>query len=253
MPSPPPMSMKPKLDEILATRRPNGADDADPEIAAALERARAHAETREQLEAEEAFDQAIADALGKVEPPESLRAALMAGAGETVTDEGGATRQKAWWRHPVFLSVAAVLVAVVIVGISLAPATAEAEITDFYAHVTDHFEKTHRETAVEFSEDDHGAVQDWLEAQNSPVPDKLPAEVLAFEIVGAYSISWRDEEVSVLSLRKNGDPHHLYIIEHHVFDPDDVPDERNQLRHDGFSLEAWKGDDHLHVMVMVSR
>lgn len=64
---------------LLAARRPNGADDADPAIAEALAVLRQHPESAAWVRAEQDLDQQVVAQLRRVMPPPDLKERLLAG------------------------------------------------------------------------------------------------------------------------------------------------------------------------------
>ena len=65
---------------ILSARRPGGDDDAEPEVAAALEAAKSDAALAEWSEKQTAVDTTISRSLRAVQPPAGLRDRILAGA-----------------------------------------------------------------------------------------------------------------------------------------------------------------------------
>ena len=84
---------------ILQARRPDGADDAEPRFAEALEQARRDPALAAWLAREQAFDAAVAEKLRSTQPPAGLREAILAGA--------KVSRPLPFWRRTQTLAMAA--------------------------------------------------------------------------------------------------------------------------------------------------
>ena len=95
---------------ILQARRPNGHDDADPQVAAALAQARHDPVLAAWLAKQQAFDASIAAQLRTLAPPAEPRAAILSGA--------RVNRPVPFWRTPAMLGLAAsgVLILGVVAG-----------------------------------------------------------------------------------------------------------------------------------------
>jgi hypothetical protein len=186
---------------ILRAYRPDGQDAGDPLFAEALVQARHDPALRRWLEREQAVDTEISRALCTVAPPPALRETILMGA------RAGRT-QRAWWREPVWLSAAALLVILASVGgwwfnrsVSrpVGGELASFLLRDVAEHGPEH---TGHQPAL-------AAIQSALEESGSHLAAR--ASALQLPAHGCRTIHFAGREIFEVCFERNGAWYHLYV------------------------------------------
>jgi hypothetical protein len=185
---------------ILQAYRP-GAGPEDPEVLAALQEAARNPELARWFAEEQAFDRAIAAHLEAIPAPFGLRTRILAGAVSPVE-----SRPWSW-----FVKLAAV-VALLFLFVQVAGlfrASAPAGIQD-YAREMVSFVRI--PPALEMESSDLSAIKNWLAKKNA-APTDIPPRLAALQPVGCRVLSFRDQEVTLICFRREGNRlAHLFVV-----------------------------------------
>ena len=220
---------------ILQARRPDGSDDAEPRFAEALEQARRDPVLAEWLAREQAFDTAVAGKLRAVQPPESLRAAILAGS--------RMSRPVPFWRKPQVLALAAC--GVLLFGlVALWPASrASVESTDQLALgvMNEVGSDAHREAMPHA----RGALGALLADSGRRLSAGVPLEFAALKADGCRSLKIGGRDVMEVCFQRGG-TFHLYVARREDFDGETEPMFRER---GGVASVAWADAKHAYVLV----
>jgi hypothetical protein len=226
---------------ILQGYRPDGADAGDTTFSAALEQTRTDPAMHDWFVREQAFDRAISAKLGQIQPPPSLREAILAGG--RVTSLG--LTQRRWWQHPVFMAAAASIAVLFALGLALWPkaAIASPDLANFALADSMH-DEMHGGHG-----DDTAALQAILSDPSSRLSWGLPVDFEALRTAGCRTVSLADRPVLEVCFKRNGAWFHCYIARRADFPAlaaalTPVLTDRN-----GASIASWADAAHLFVVV----
>lgn len=198
------------IDEIrlhLSARRPDGQDDADPVIAAALAKAAAEPELAAWADAEKHSDSALSAKLRQIQPPPGLRDTILAGA--RVGRGGGLSgwfNRKAWrnFGNSELLAVAAIvlLLAVAVAWNHFSGTKPDANWQYFAATEVAQIENS--EVSLDKFVSTMPQIHEYLKEKTCPLPGTLPASVRQFKILGCRTAMWRGEPMSIVCFAMSG-------------------------------------------------
>jgi hypothetical protein len=154
---------------LLTARRPNGADDADPQMAEALAFARRDPELTQWLAREVAADSALAGKFRSFQPPADLKERILAGR-KVVHFPTAMVRRRVW------LAASAAMFALVL-GLA---AFLWRQQTPTLASVKEHLAEFLEEDwdhAFDLSNAEFGTIRDWLAAQPKAVKFDVPGSL----------------------------------------------------------------------------
>lgn len=222
---------------ILRAYRPQGQDARDPHFAAALEQARLDPALGQWFAREQAFDSAIAQRLGTVEPPAHLRASILAGA--------RASRSSRWWRLGIPLAVAASLTVLLTLALFLRPGRTPILTADRFAGLAAHdVAYTH----ATLTHPAPGRAAEWLSTSTAPLLAGLPFSLDGLRADGCRTARLGGIEVFEICFDRGGG-YHLFIARRSsVGSP---PADVEFAEEAGIATARWS-DAH-HVYVLASR
>lgn len=227
---------------LLAARRPNGADDADPQMAEALALAQRDPELARWLAHETASDGAVSRQLTDVRPPPHLRERILAG--RPVAQMPMASR-----RRRTFWLAAAGLVLLLALGgwwrQHSRPATLAAvqrELMTFLDEDWNHsFDLSHPEFAT---------IRDWLGAQPTPVRFEVSGQLAAGRTYGCKTFRCQGRPVTMICFSPRNEQTVVHVFSLPCPALPDAPGETPQLaRVGGYSTASWRRDGQLYVAV----
>lgn len=229
---------------ILACRRPNGADDADPAVREALEQARLDPALGDWLRREQEWDAAVSGALARVRPPERLRAELLAGQ--------KLVRLQPWWRRTRVLAIAAVLMLLGAVASLLRFSAGDGALpAATYADMRHDVSGLVAGGAFQPTREVGGMAEAraWLSAQAAPEIGELPAFLSRASTHACSLIEWRGRKVAGVCLVQDGKGMHLFVLPRRLLD--EVPRDGEILRAqmDGHSTLTWNSAENVYVLV----
>jgi hypothetical protein len=185
---------KDKAREILLLYRPGMGDEEDPEIAAALELAKADLELGAWFREQIAFHAAVGASLRQVEPPVGLKDRILAG-------QSGRNIIRVWWRNPAALAAAAVLV--LLIGLTAFWFSPRGENNNFAAFRTRMARVALRDyNRMDLVSSDPKEIRKYL-AGHSPNGDfVLPAGLKEVTPLGCAALRWHDRPVSMICFKR---------------------------------------------------
>lgn len=237
---------------LLSACQPSGKDGDRPEIAEALAQARRDPELAGWLARERRSDAAISQQLRALEPPDTLRARLLAG--------GRASRRarhRRTWR----------------VGLSLAAALALAAGTGWWAQ-SQLFAPVSSETSrsaslrawqercvgvfanpffqLDLERPTYEPLARHLLGRQAPVADELPFNDTITTAVGCKVLQWRETVVSLTCFRSDtGELVHLFVSPRSALAPDAQPHGMQRAQVGAFATVTWQSGDL--VMMVASK
>ena len=222
---------KEEAKSILQTYRPHRDDANDPIFKEALLFAEGDNELKGWLEKELSFDQAFAQKLQAVEPPADLKEKILSNmpSSATIAETEISTHltKVIWWRQPLTWSVAACFIALLALGVVLikpreTSTQARSEMEALVQAVNEYSRTLTSVESLEYQNNDVGALQDFLAANNSPTPRTLPTKMQAMNGIGCLSFNWQGHKLGLICFR--GDRvYHLYVTERKEIQTESLP------------------------------
>jgi len=217
---------------VLQAHRPNDLDTTEPAFAAALALVETDRELKAWWEAQQAFDRKVAAKIEEIEPPDDLRAAILAGS--------KLHRLPPQPFFPLWLAAAAAIAILCAVGISFHAERAAARhiSTDNFHNATLAF--LGNDTPVlGMTSSDHDKVMAWLKDHKSPMGD-LPGKMSDLPSVGCQKIDVQGHSVSLICFTlAGGRLIHLFVVRSN--DLADPPAEASPQFQEvnGWSTASW--------------
>ena len=223
---------------ILQAYRP-GADPDDPEVAAALQEAARNPELARWFAEEQAFDRAIAAHLEAIPAPFGLRTRILAGAVSPVESRP--------WSWVVKLAAVVALLFLLVQVAGLFRASAPAGIQD-YAREMVSFVRI--PPPLEMESSDLGAIKNWLAKKNA-APTDIPPRLAALQPVGCRVLSFRDQEVTLICFRREGNRlAHLFVVNRAAL-PKMKPGEKPVFAEAGeWTTASWVENDRVYMIAV---
>lgn len=188
---------------ILQAYRPDGADASDPFFAEALEQARLDPELQKWLMDEKAFEMKIQARLQSAVPvPADLKSNLLA--------LRKIVRPIPWWRQPVTLAAAAVVLAVALIaawGIPHEPA----QLASFRQAMVRYSMQEHGH--IVFESHDLAKIQQWLQDRDLDTNFDLPAALQNGAAQGCRVVNWNGHQATMICFfLHNGEHMDLFVM-----------------------------------------
>lgn len=214
---------------LLAARRPNGADDADPALAEALGVSRHDSETDAWARSERLFDQQVASKLRQVMPPLDLKERILAGrriiSVPAPASNAAGTRPSSnllppvaappkevprrWVRWGLVLGAVAALVAVMLTVSMVqerarAAAAAAQRSSEAFRQFVVHYMAHEWDQSYDLPTREYTRVSGWLAAQPGAVEMAIPAGLSQSPTEGCKVLEWNDRIVTLICFRLAG-------------------------------------------------
>jgi hypothetical protein len=201
---------------LLNAYRPNGADAQDPVFRDALEQAARDPELGAWFTEQRGFDSMIAEKLSGIEPPATLRFAILAGINNRPP------RRRLSVRPLLALAAVLMLSAIILVPMLTGPYSGSNSI--------DRYQKANLAllTAVPAPQLDlltasFSSTQEYLEEMQAPCIHSLPASLLALPTAGCKALRWNGHTLSLTCFRlPSGELLHLFVIAEKFLGPIDI-------------------------------
>lgn len=234
----------------LQMMRPEGQDLNDAQVAGAVAAANDDPELHLWWENERAFDHAFAAALSTIQPPDSLRATILAGM-------QASQRSSTWKRRSIIgLSAAAVvMIGAVVSWFDEGHHEAELSLASFRSELIETFEglkKLDHETA------DPDQVRAWLARHEGASDLALPVGLRARSTIGCKVFDWRGAKVTLICFRAPQDSdHHAATTHLFVVNDDEASEFLNlQIRNapllaqnESWATAVWSEDGRSYLMI----
>ncbi len=232
-----------EIKNTLAARRPDGRDDADPLIAAALAAARRDPALATRAEQERAADAAIADALRDVAPPAGLREAILAAQSAPTA----ARPSPGWWRSSRSLALAAGLAVAAGLGVwQVLPRDAADLATLAAAARSEYLTPEHEPLVLGGS----GRLRELLADPSRPLTAGLDLDFDQLRALGCRRLDLAGIEVfEICFMRGPTDEFHLYVARRGALGPAGANRPVIASR-DGLATAAWTDANHAYVLLI---
>lgn len=225
---------------LLSARRPNGADDADPQMAEALAQAKQDPELTRWLAASVEFDQAVTTRLTALPPPADLKQRILAG--RSVAHFPATTARRRVWA----LSAAA-LVAGLLGLAALWWQQRPPTLATLKGHLAEYLEKDWNH-AFDLSNSDFATIHDWLRAQPRPVHFAAPAGLAAGRTYGCKTFECCGLPATMVCFTPKGGTTVVHVFRVQATALPDAPTKAPQFtRINQWTAASWAGDDEVYV------
>ena len=174
--------------EILLLYRPGRGDDADPEVAQALELAQRDPELQAWFQEHCAFNEALSKKFADLPVPRTLKGDILLGPRVV---RGPAQ----WWSRRVALAAAACFVLFAVIGAMLWTSKPRNDFADFRARMVG---SVLREYRMELFTNDMAEVRAYLARKGAPADYSVPSGLEATSLTGAGVLSWHAEPVAMV-------------------------------------------------------
>jgi len=191
-------------------------------------------------EKEQAFDNALANAVAKIPVPKDLRNKLLE------CENGQNSEQKySVLRFPRILAYAASLA--ILLGLTilfLEPKTMDAE-TDVYQFLEKVPEWMEETTVPQKSSDDLKALLNHLDFRQITLPEEIQSAYGPLKAYGARIENWENKRIGVLHLKDSeGQTYRLFMVASSVFIPEkEITNQPGTREVSGLSVLTWRDDE----------
>jgi hypothetical protein len=222
---------------ILGAYRPGGQDAADPRFQGALEQAKRDPELAAWFARECRADAALA---GKVrersQPPAHLKTAILAAA--------RMARPAPWFRRPVWIAAAALLIGVLVLAAMLVPKSGHAEFAAFQSAMSGFLGS--KQFRLEHMTPRATEAQRWLADRR--VDFVMPAKLENQPTIGCRVIDWQGHQVSLICFKLDGgEVVHLFTLDRAALR--DAPPLEPQFSVAGrYAMAGWTCDDKVYLL-----
>jgi hypothetical protein len=224
---------------LLESYRPGVDDPNDPSIAEALQEVARNPGLAVWFAQEQAFDRAIAAHLEAIPAPFGLRTRILAGAVSPVESRP--------WSWVVKLAAIVALLFLFVQVAGLFRASAPAGIQD-YAREMVSFVRI--PPPLEMESSDLSAIKNWLSKKNA-APTDIPPRLAALQPVGCRVLSFRDQEVTLICFRREGNRlAHLFVVNRAAL-PKMKPGEKPVFAKAGeWTTASWVENDRVYMVAV---
>ena len=247
----------------LQSYRPGTEDEQDPVFQEALQLVDTDSELAAWFEDQSAFDAAMREKLGGVEPPADLPASILAGmrataanvepeVEEEIIPDRLATTQRSFWVRPETLSIAAIFLVLFawidplsLRGFRADPGLADASLPPVLAHLTDHYEGF---SGFDKESDSWGELSAFLTSNQAVSPRNIPAQIAEDTPMGGVSIEFQGSSIGMICFRDGLNVMHLYSAPENAFPPEVFGAEKKIFEDRGRGYKVWREDGQAYVL-----
>ncbi len=230
---------------ILRAYRPEGRDAADPAFADALAQAERDPDLRAWFENERRLDQAVAAKLPQLAPPPGLREAILAGGRVSA-----ARTDRAWWKHPRWVALAAAAAVVALIGSLLflrrAPVSlpSGAQLIAFALRDTADAHDQHDGFPAGLS-----GLQAQLAAAPLPLTRGPAVDVEQLRAARCRSVTVGGCQLFEICFHRDGAWYHLYVGRRSDVSRETIDPRRQLLVQGEYASTAWANGDLVYILV----
>ena len=228
---------------ILEARRPDGSDDAEPQMAEALAVAKNHPEIRQWLAEQGEFDMLIAGKLSGVSAPARFRERIVAGR--------RVGRSRSWWSTRRVLPLAAAIALLLSIGAVWLRSPEGNTVAAFGAHA-EKFIHEKWDHKFDLPESDLGRIGEWVSKQDGPAPVDVPSRVAGSKMYGCKLYEWNGHKATLVCFSaSDGGTIHLVVTRREgVSNPPGASPVH--FSHGEFNMAAWSRGDRVYVALTSS-
>ncbi len=228
---------------ILEARRPDGSDDADPQMAEALAVAKNHPQISRWLGEQSEFDMVIAGKLSGVSAPPRLRERIVAG--QCVG------RGRSWVAFRRLLPLAAAIALLLSIGAVWLRAPGGNTFAAFGADA-EKFINEKWDHRFDLPESDFGRIGEWVAKQDGAAPADVPPGVAGSKMYGCKLYEWNGHKATLVcfSAADGGTIHLVVTRREGVSNPPGTSP--IHFRHGDFNMAAWSRGDTVYVALTSS-
>ena len=246
------MNEDPRL--ILGARRPDGSDDSDPEIAAALASAQADPQLSEWTAKESEVDRRLGAALRSVQPPHGLRDRILTGARVSRREASGFA---GWFEKNVFgILQRGELAAVAAVIVLLATAVIFNRVSDvpderpwqvFATAKAAEFESGLATLEREDALFETAAI--WMREKACPAPHTLPDGLQGLGLFGCSTLQWNGKPVGIVCFKLDAE-REVHLVSISVRDiPETLSEKPVWTEVSGYTTAQWRENDTAYMLM----
>lgn len=223
--------------DILLLYRPGSGDDHDADVKAALQLTEGDPRLKQWFEEHCAFQKAVRSKLRSLPVPADLKQSILAS--QKIIEP------VAWWRSPVALAAAAMIVLLLALAPLLKPRSSENRFSDFASKMSGTVQREYR---MDVESSDLRAVRNYMASRGSPADFEVPQELQNIELAGGGFLRWRNQPVSMVCFRKaDQEMVYLFVLNSAaVVDPPPETPVRADQR--GLPTKAWKRGDRIYLL-----
>jgi hypothetical protein len=198
---------------VLNAYRPNGADAQDPAFRDALEQAARDPELGAWFKEQRDFDAMIAEKLSGIEPPATLRSAILAG----IENRPPARRFSI---KPLLALAAVIALSAIILVPMYTRYYSRSEWVDRYQKANLAMLAASPVPQLDLLTASFARTQQYLEEMQAPCIYSLPGSLLALPTAGCKTLRWNGHMLSLTCFRlPSGELLHLFVIAEKALDP----------------------------------
>jgi hypothetical protein len=227
--------------QILLLYRPGTADASDPQMVEALALAGRDPELGRWLEEHRAFQKAMRAKFHQIEVPAHLRTSLLI---------QGAVRSQmiapqAWWRSPVWLAAAAVVVLLLgLVGVWLIPRAPD-RFANYQARMVS---QALREYRMDLVTNDMQQIRQFMAQRGAPADYEVSQGLDRLQLTGGGLLTWRSHPVSMVCFDR-GDKQMLFLFVMKRSALKDPPPKTPQLaKVREMATASWTRGDNIYIL-----
>jgi len=188
--------------EVLALYRGTPLDAQDAEVKEALALARSNPELQAWLDAQLAFHSGLRQKMRSLSPPPGLKEKLLA-RGKIVEPP------IAWWRQPLRIAVAAVLLfSGIIFAVLLQPGGTHDRFAQFQSRMVGTALRQYR---MDILTNDMSQVRTFMASRGAPADYTIPDKLERLQLTGGGALKWRNNPVAMVCFDR-GDRQMLYLF-----------------------------------------
>ena len=201
---------------LLNAYRPNGADAQDPIFREALEQAARDPELGTWFKDQRGFDSMIADKLSGIEPPSTLRSAILAG----IENRPGARH---FSRKPLLALAAVIALSTVILVPMSNRRNAGRQLVDQYRKANLSMLGAVPAPRLDLITASFSRTQEYLAKMQAPCVPSPPAALLGLPTAGCKTLRWNGHTLSLTCFYlPSGELLHLFVIAQEAFGSIDI-------------------------------